>query len=143
MTVPSSGYFLDTNVVSELRRNRPHGAIIAWLKTIPAPRLFVCAFSIAKLQAGVEKLRERDPLKADEIEVWIDAVCQTWSVLPLDAACCRQWAREMRGRSDALFEDAFLVAAARVHRLTIVARNTKDFALFKIPIVNPFLFRDA
>jgi predicted nucleic acid-binding protein len=141
MTVPTSGYLLDTNVVSELRRNKPHGAIIAWLKTIPAPRLFVCAFSVAELQAGVEKLRDRDAAKADEIEAWVDAVCQTWSVLPLDAGCCRHWAREMKGRSDALFEDAFLVATARVHRLIIVTRNTKDFALFDVPTLNPFLYR--
>jgi hypothetical protein len=142
MTVPS-GYLLDTNVVSELRRNKPHGAVISWLRTIPAPRLFLCAFSVAELQAGIEKLRERDPSKANEIEAWeawIDAVCQTLSVLPLDADCCRQWAREMKGRSDALYEDACFVAVARIHRLTIVTRNTKDFGLFNVPMLNPFLY---
>ena len=140
MTVPAAGYLLDTNVVSELRRNKPHGAVIAWLKTIPATHLFVCAFSVAQLQAGVENLRDRDAVKAGEIEVWIDAVCQSWSVLPLDADCCRQWAREMKGRPDALFEDAFLVATARVHALTVVTRNIKDFALFNVPTLNPFLY---
>jgi len=140
MTVPETAYLLDTNVVSELRKGKPHGAIVAWIKTIPAPRLFICAFSIAELQAGVENLRDRDAAKADEIEAWVDAVCQTWSVLPLDADCCRQWAREMKGRSDALFEDAFIVATARVHGLTIVTRNTKDFALFNVPILDPFAF---
>jgi toxin FitB len=139
MTVAESGYLLDTDVVSELRKSKPHGSVIAWLKTISAPRLFVSAFSIAELQSGVEKLRDRDAAKADEIEAWVDAVCQTWSVLPLDADCCRQWAREMKGRSDALFEDAFIVATARVHGLTIVTRNTKDFALFKVPILDPFV----
>jgi len=54
--------------------------------------------SVAELQAGVEKLRDRDAAKANEIEAWIDAVCPTWSVIPLDADCCRQWAREMKGR---------------------------------------------
>jgi predicted nucleic acid-binding protein len=139
--VAAAAYLLDTNVVSELRRNRPHGAVIAWLKTIPAPRLFVCAFSIAELQAGVESLRDRDAAKADEIEAWIDAVCQTWSVLPLDSDCCRQWAREMKGRPDALFEDAFIIATARVHGLTVVTRNTRDFASFDVPLLNPFLYR--
>jgi predicted nucleic acid-binding protein len=143
MTTAASSYLLDTNVIFELRRNKPHGAIVAWLKTIPAPRLFVSAFSVAELQAGVENLRDRDGAKADEIDAWIDAVCQTWAVLPLDADCCRQWAREMKGRSDALFEDAFLVATARIHGLTIVTRNAKDFALFDIPILNPFLYRGA
>ncbi len=140
MTASAPGYLLDTNLISELRRNKPHGAIIAWLETIPAQRLFVSAFSIAELQAGVENLRDRDGVKADEIEEWIDAVCQTWSVLPLDAGCCRQWAREMKGRSDALFEDAFLAATARVHGLIVVTRNTREFALFDVPVLNPFLY---
>jgi len=141
MTAPPSGYLLDTNVVSELRKNKPHGAIVAWLKTIPETRLFASAFSMGELQAGVESLRGRDAAKSNEIEAWIGAVCQTWSVLPLDADCCRQWAREMKGRSDALFEDAFIVATARVHGLTVVTRNTKDFAPFDVPILNPFLYR--
>ena len=143
MIALASGYLLDTNVVSELRKNKPHGAVVAWVKTIPASRLFVSAFTVAELQAGVESLRDRDAAKADELETWIDAACATWSVLPLDATCCRQWAREMKGRPDALFEDAFLVATARVHGMTVVTRNTKDFAQFDLPILNPFLYQGA
>lgn len=141
MTGSNAGYLLDTNTISELRRTKPHGAVLAWLKTVPAQRLFLSAFSIAELQFGVELMWERNAAKAEEIETWIDAVCQTWSILPLDIACCRQWAREVKGRSDTLFEDAFIVATARVHRLTIATRNTKDFDQFGVPTLNPFLFR--
>jgi len=141
MMPSTAGYLLDTNAISELRRNKPHPAVIAWLKAVPAQRLFLSAFTVAELQAGVETLWRRDAAKAGEIEAWIDAVCQSWSVLPLDIACCRQWAREVKGRSDTLFEDAFIVATARVHRLTIVTRNTKDFDTFDIPALNPFLHR--
>jgi hypothetical protein len=143
MTASAAGYLLDTNTISELRRTKPHGAVLAWLKTVPAQRLFLSAFSIAELQAGVEALWERDPAKAEEIETWIDAVCQSWAVLPLDIPCCRQWAREVKGKSDTLFEDGFIVATARVHRLTIATRNTRDFDRFGIPTVNPFLFHGA
>ena len=143
MTASIAGYLLDTNTISELRRTKPHGAVLAWLKTIPAQRMFLSAFSIAELQAGVETLWQRDARKAAEIEAWIDSVCHTWSVLPLDVACCRQWARETKGKPDTLFEDAFVVATARVHRLTVATRNTRDFDKFGIPTVNPFLFRGA
>jgi predicted nucleic acid-binding protein len=108
----AGGYLIDTNVISELRRNKPHGRVIAWINARPASRFFVSAFSIAELQAGVERVRDHNPAKAVEIESWVDRICQTWSMLPLDAVVCRQWARETNGKSDSLFEDAWIVATA-------------------------------
>src|ERR1700761_303948 len=141
MTASAGGYLLDTNTISELRRTKPHGAVLAWLKKVPAQRVFLSAFSIAELQAGVEALWQHNAEKAEEIEGWIDAVCQTWSVLPLDVSCCRQWARETKGKSGTVFEDAFIVATARLHCLTLATRNTRDFDRFGVSILNPFLFR--
>ncbi|HEU5022170.1 MAG TPA: type II toxin-antitoxin system VapC family toxin [Bryobacteraceae bacterium] len=137
----TGGYLIDTNVISELRRNKPHGSVVAWIKAMAASRYFVSAFSIAELQAGVERVRDHNPAKAIEIEAWIDRICQTWSMLPMDAAVCRQWARETKGKSDALFEDAWIAATARVHGLTVVTRNSKDFDAFRIATLNPFAYR--
>ena len=75
-------YLLDTNVISELRRPRPHGAVVAWLRTIPDDRLQVSAVTLGELQAGVEITRERDPDKAAEIESWIDRIAGSYQVLP-------------------------------------------------------------
>jgi hypothetical protein len=61
-------YLLDTNVVSELRRVRPHGAVLAWLQSIPDSSLHISAVTIGEIQAGIEMTRERDPGKAAEIE---------------------------------------------------------------------------
>ena len=61
-------YLLDTNVVSELRRPRPDGAVLAWVETIPDEHLHLSAVTLGELQAGVEIARERDPAKAAEIE---------------------------------------------------------------------------
>ena len=72
---------------------------------------------------------------------WIDRISETWSALPMDAAICRQWSRETKGKPDSLFEDAWIVAAARVHQLTIVTRNTSNFEAFQIAVLNPFLYR--
>jgi predicted nucleic acid-binding protein len=131
-------FLLDTNVVSELRRPRPHGAVVAWLKQTADEDLHLSAVTIGELQAGVEITRERDAVKADEIELWVDEVAATYNVLPMDARTFRCWARLMHHRSDTLIEDAMIAATAEVHGLTVVTRNIRDFAPFGVEVLNPF-----
>jgi predicted nucleic acid-binding protein len=85
-------YLLDTNVVSELRRPRPHGAVAAWVETVPDEHLHLSAVTLGELQAGVEITRERDPAKAADIEAWIGGIAGLYNVLPLDGRCFRAWA---------------------------------------------------
>jgi hypothetical protein len=73
-------YLLDTNVVSELRKIKPHGAVSAWFDGTPADLIQIPAVVLGELQAGVEKTRLQDPLKANEIEQWIDRIMRTWMV---------------------------------------------------------------
>ena len=61
-------FLLDTNVVSELRRPRPHGAVLAWLRATSDADLYLSAVTIGELQAGVEITREQDAAKAAELE---------------------------------------------------------------------------
>ena len=61
-------YLLDTKVVSELRRPRPHGAVVAWLQSVDDASLFLSAVTLGEIQAGIERTREQDPAKAAEIE---------------------------------------------------------------------------
>lgn len=134
-------YLLDTNVVSELRRSRPHGAVVAWLQKIADADLFISAVTLAELQSGVELARENDAVKASQIEAWLDRVEQTLHVLPMDAIAFRRWARLMHCRSDDLIEDAMIAATALVHDLTVVTRNSRDFEGFGVRLLNPFLTR--
>ena len=132
-------YLLDTNVVSELRRVRPHGAVVAWLKSTRDENLHVSAVTIGEIQAGVEAAREQDQDKAAEIEAWLDQVAETYNILSMDARTFRSWARLMHRKSDRLIEDAMIAATAAVHGLTIVTRNVRDFERFGVRTFNPFV----
>lgn len=131
-------YLLDTNVVSELRKNKPHGAVLAWIKSVPDASLYLSSVTIGEIQAGIELTREQDPEKAAELDRWLDQVAASYNVLPLDGPAFRCWARLMHTASDTLYEDAMIAAIARVHQLTVVTRNTVDFASFGVTLLNPF-----
>jgi predicted nucleic acid-binding protein len=131
-------YLLDTNVVSELRKTRPHGAVVAWLETLRAEQILVSAVTIGELQTGVELTRRQDAAKAREIEDWLAWVEMSFAFVPMDAACFREWSRLMAGRSGALREDAMIAATARVRGLKIATRNERDFKGLEVDIVNPF-----
>jgi len=131
-------YLLDTNVVSELRKPRPHGAVIAWLRTLNDRDLHISAVTLGEIQAGIEITREQDPAKATEIEAWADQVAGLWNILPMDAATFRLWAKLMHRHSDALIEDAMIAATARVHGLQVVTRNVSDFKDFGVEVLNPY-----
>jgi len=134
-------YLLDTNIVSELRKQRPHGAVVAWLRSLDQRDLHVSAATLGELQAGIEITREQDAAKAAEIEAWVDRVAEVWNVLPMDAATFRMWAKLMHRRSDDLFEDAMIAATARVHGLQVVTRNVRDFNDFGVGVFNPYAMR--
>ncbi|MGO9124006.1 MAG: type II toxin-antitoxin system VapC family toxin [Terriglobales bacterium] len=133
-----TGYLLDTNVISETRKPRPHGAVIAWLQTLPIDQIYLSAVSVGELQAGVEATHQHNPAKADEIELWMEELALSYTVLPMDVLCFREWARLMRGRSDDVLEDMMLAATARIHRLTLATRNVRDFEHVDVQLFNPF-----
>ena len=131
-------YLLDTHVVSDLRKQRPHGAVLAWLQSQDEADLHLSAVTLGEIQAGVELTREQDPGKADEIEAWLALVAQAYQVLPMDAAAFRAWARLMHRKSDTLYEDAMIAATAQVHGLTVATRNVADFKALGVAVFNPF-----
>lgn len=135
----SAGRFLlDTNVVSELRRQRPHGAVVAWLRSTDNSMLYLSSVTLGEIQAGIELTRVQDPAKAAELENWADQVAETYSVLPMDARTFRLWAKLMHRQSDTVYENAMIAATAAAHGLTVVTRNVRDFLRFEVPTFNPF-----
>lgn len=131
-------YLLDTNIVSELRKPKPHGAVVAWIKSVPDTELFISAVSIGEIQAGIELTREQDQDKALELEQWLGSVAAAYNVLAMDAPAFRDWARLMHKASDTLYEDAMIAATARVNKLIVATRNVANFRHFGVKVINPF-----
>jgi predicted nucleic acid-binding protein len=134
-------YLLDTNVVSELRKRRPHGAVVAWVRDTADRDLYVSAVTFGEIQAGIEATRTRDSVKADEIEAWLKELASSLQVLPMDAEMFRTWARLMHRRPDHLIEDAMIAATALGHGLNVATGNTKDFVNFGVATYDPFAYR--
>ena len=131
-------YLLDTNVISELRKPKPHGAVVAWVQSIEDKDLFLSAVTIGEIQAGIEITREQDTAKAQHIEQWLDLVASSYNVLPMTVDIFRIWAKMMYRTSDTLYENAMIAAMAKVHHLTVITRNIADFKGFGVKLFNPF-----
>jgi len=136
-----TSYLLDTNVVSELRKPRPHGGVLAWFEGLSSDRMFVPAVVLAELQTGIELTRRQDPDKAAELTRWVDQIEATYQVLPMDGRCFREYARLVHGQTNTLAEDAMIAATAHLHGLTVATRNERDFAHFSVVVFNPFKYR--
>jgi len=74
-------YLLDTNVVSELRKPKPHGAVLAWIRGVEDAQLFLSAVTLGEIQAGIEITRQQDPDKAQAIEHWLNQLAAAYNVL--------------------------------------------------------------
>ncbi len=131
-------YLLDTNVVSELRRNRPHPAVLDWFRNVPEARLHLCAVTVGEIQGGIEKTRKQDPAKALMLEEWLEQVMAAYPILALDGVVFREWGKLMHRQSIALSQDAMIAAVARIHGLTVVTRNVRDFEPFGVETLDPF-----
>lgn len=131
-------YLLDTNIISELRRPRPHAGVVAWLSGVASDQIFISAVTLGELQAGVENTRQQDTARAEIIETWLDGVAASYDVLPMDGGAFRCWARLMHGNPVELIADAMIAATAVVHNLTVVTRSLRDFERLGVPALNPF-----
>ncbi len=131
-------YLLDTNVISELRKRKPHGAVVTWFRSVSEKALHLGAPTIGEIQRGIEITDERDNERAIWLSAWLDEISKTYNVLPMDGEAFRLYAKLMHGRSDTLSEDGMIAAIAKSNGLTIVTRNIRDFVSFGVDTFNPF-----
>lgn len=133
-------FLLDTNVLSEVRkRDRADLGVQHWFQATAEDALFLSVLVLGEIRQGIEQKRRRDPQAAHHLEVWLEGLETTFGdrLLSVDAAVADAW-----GRLNALrplpVADGLLAATALVHGLTLVTRNTNDFARTSVSLLNPF-----
>ncbi|TMJ03299.1 MAG: type II toxin-antitoxin system VapC family toxin [Alphaproteobacteria bacterium] len=139
---------LDTNVVSDSYRARPHPSVRNWLIAQPSADLFICAPVLAELSYGVECLppgeRRRD--LADWVRK-IEKEVFAGRILPFDADAAHEFGkvfhrRKSIGRPIGIM-DAIIAAVAKTNGAVVATRDTDDFADLGLRLVNPFEFTGA
>ncbi len=134
-------FLFDTNVVSELRKAKPHGAVVAWFKLLQPIQIYVSTATIGELQYGVELTRRQDPDRAAKFESWIEYLVDGVQLLSMDEECFREWAKLIQHNSGDITIDGMIAATAKVHGLVVATRNESEFRHFDVEMFNPFKFK--
>ena len=136
-------WLLDTNVLSELRRPRPEQRVVAFIASQPLEALYVSIVTFAELRFGIERL-PAGPQRADLTD-WLNQRVRpmfTGRVHPINEDVTVRWrilVNEGRRNGYTFSQPDLLIAAsALVSGLTLVTRNTTDFAAARVPILNPW-----
>ncbi len=136
-------WLLDTNVLSEMRRPKPAPNVLAFIAGQPLDRLYVSSITFAEIRFGIETVNDasvRAQLNewlANKIRPMFDGrtlvasedVMFKWRLLVEEGRKARHTFSQ---------PDLIIAATALHHGLTIVTRNTSDYALTRVPVLNPW-----
>ncbi len=133
-------YLIDTNVLSETRKRQPARGVVDWISDTPPGRLHVSVLTLGEIEQGIARIRARgDQQQASALERWLRDVEDGFAdrVLPVTLAVAAAWGRQQHEQPLPVI-DALIAATARVHGMTVVTRNAKDFERAGIQTLNPF-----
>ncbi len=136
------GFLIDTCLISELRRPTPSESVRAWFQICEESNLFISALSIGEIKYGIQRLP--DGSKKDDLQTWFNQIVDSFSnrILPVNEQICISWALMKAAAESKGFQlpviDGLLAATAKEHNLVFVTRNTKDFELTNINMINPW-----
>lgn len=133
-------YLIDTNVLSELRRNAPDPSVVSWFQKRPSASLYLSVLTLGEIRKGIEMLS--DGRRQLALRDWLDVDLPTFftgRILAVDGAVADQWGRIVAaaGRPVAAI-DSLLAATAATHNLFLVTRNVKDFIAMPVTTINPW-----
>lgn len=138
-----SGWILDTNVLSEIRKRGCDENVRQWITSKKALDLYVSTVTFAEIRFGIDRLE--DPNRRHALERWLEGELRPWfgdRLLGIDESTILRW-RELvekgrvRGRTFSQ-PDLFIAASASLHGLCLATRNTGDFEGAGVPVVNPW-----
>jgi predicted nucleic acid-binding protein len=130
-------YLVDTNVVSEVRRNTP--AAVDWLRSAPSSAIFLSVLTLGEVMKGIALKERSDRQAAGHLAAWLQKLRHDFAdrILPITDQIAIEWGRiaALRPRGDI---DGQIAATAVVHGLILVTRNVVDFEDAGVPIINPW-----
>lgn len=136
-------WLLDTNVVSEIRRPRPEPKVIAAIETQPLDRLFVSVVTLAEIRFGIEQVA--DFKRRTELNDWLANKVRPMfdqRVLPISEDVMVKWrllVEEGRRAGHTFSQPDLIIGATAVHHgLTVMSRDTTDYARAGVPVLNPW-----
>lgn len=139
-----TGWLLDTNVLSELRRTRPEPKVVAFVAAQPLDLLFVSTVTFAEIRFGIELAA--DPARRAELQAWLTHTLRPMfedRVLPISEDVMFRWrllVEEGRKVGHTFSQPDLIIAATGLHHgLTVVTRDAVDYARARVPVLNPWV----
>ncbi len=133
-------WLLDTNILSELRKGaRCHPKVARWVSDLPPETLYTSVLVLGEIRRGVERVRRKDARQAKVLANWLEQVRLAFAgrILEVTEQIAEEWGKfDGPGRKPVV--DGLLAATAKVHKLTLVTRNTGDVASTGVALLNPF-----
>jgi toxin FitB len=138
-----SGWLLDTNVLSEIRRKRPHRKVVVFVGEQPLDLLYVSTVTLAEIRFGIELVTDAN--RRAELNAWL-----THKVRPLFAQRVLEVSEEVLFQWRLLVEegrksghtysqpDLFIAATALHHGMTVVSRDTREYERAGAAVFNPW-----
>ena len=133
-------WLFDTNVLSELRKgDRCHPGVARWADGISDESRYTSVLVIGEIRRGIERLRRKDVAQAKAIGRWLEQLRRAFPgrLLEVTEEVAEEWGR-LDAQDPRPAIDRLLAATAKVHGLTLVTRNTVDFASMGVELLNPF-----
>jgi toxin FitB len=136
-----TGYLLDTNIVSEIRkRERCHPNVRRWFAPLEDDAIFLSVLVVGEIRHGIELIRRRDEVAGRALDRWLKGLERRFEerILPVTVEICERWGRI--GLDQPLPPiDGLLAATALHHGLTLVTRNTTHVERSGAEVLNPFV----